>query len=86
MAIFKACRPFFICLDSPQSLNVIFRIVKNKKLFRLRKDRIIGGVCAGLADYFEIDPIIMRLIFLALLFAGAGLLIYIIAWIFIPSK
>jgi len=60
--------------------------VKNKKLFRLRKDRIIGGVCAGLADYFEIDPIIMRLIFLALLFAGAGLLIYFIAWIFIPSK
>ena len=60
--------------------------MKNRKLFRSRKDKIIGGVCVGLADYFEIDPIIVRLVFLALLFAGAGLLIYIIAWIFIPSK
>lgn len=60
--------------------------MKRKKLYRSKKDKVIGGVCGGLADYFEIDSIIMRLIFLALLFAGAGLLIYIVAWIFVPLK
>jgi phage shock protein PspC (stress-responsive transcriptional regulator) len=60
--------------------------MKNKKLYRSKKDRAIAGVCAGMAEYFGIDPIIMRLLFLVFLFAGFGLLIYIISWIFIPSK
>lgn len=59
---------------------------RNKKLFRSRKDTVIGGVCGGLAEYFGVDPIIIRLLFLVFLFAGFGLLIYIIAWIFIPVK
>lgn len=57
-----------------------------KKLYRSEKDRVLAGVCAGLADYFSVDPIIMRLLFLVLLFAGVGLFVYIIAWIFIPLK
>lgn len=60
--------------------------MKNKKLYRSKSDKILGGVCGGLAEYFEIDPIIVRLVFLALLFAGAGLLVYIIGWIFIPKR
>ena len=60
--------------------------MKKSKLYRSEKGKIIGGVCAGFAEYFSIDPIIVRLIFLALLFAGGGLLVYIIGWIFIPSK
>lgn len=57
-----------------------------KKLYRSEKDRALAGVCAGLADYFGVDPIITRLLFLVLLFAGVGLFVYIIAWIFIPLK
>jgi len=56
-----------------------------KKLMRDPDDRIIGGVCAGLAHYFNISPIVMRLIVLALFFgAGFGLLIYIALWIIMP--
>lgn len=58
-----------------------------KKLYRSRKDRMIGGVCGGIADYFDIDPTLVRLAFLLILLArGAGLLAYIIAWIIIPEK
>ncbi len=57
-----------------------------KKLMRDPNDRIIGGVCAGLAHYFGISPIVMRLIVLALfLGAGFGLLIYIILWMIMPQ-
>ncbi len=58
-----------------------------KKLYRSRKDRIIGGVCGGIANYFDIDPTLVRLAFLLILLArGAGLLAYVIAWIIIPEK
>ncbi len=60
--------------------------MKKGKLYRLKKDAVIAGVAAGVADYFNIDPIIVRLIFLALLFAGFGFILYVIAWIVIPSK
>jgi phage shock protein C len=60
--------------------------MKVKKLYRSRKDSVLGGVCGGLAEYFGIDSIIMRLLFLILLFSGFGVIIYIIAWIFIPQK
>ena len=46
-----------------------------------------GGVCGGLAEYFAIDPVIVRLIFvLAVIFGGSGILAYIILWIIIPQK
>lgn len=56
-----------------------------RRLFRNPNDKIIGGVCSGLANYFDIDPVIVRLIMVVLfLGAGIGLLAYIIAWIVIP--
>jgi phage shock protein PspC (stress-responsive transcriptional regulator) len=55
-----------------------------KKLYRSRTNKIIGGVAGGLAEYFDIDPIIMRLAFFGLVFSGAFLLAYIVAWIFVP--
>lgn len=55
-----------------------------KRLYRSRKDRVIGGVCGGLAEYFGIDPLIVRLVALVLLFFGGGFLLYIIGWIAIP--
>lgn len=58
-----------------------------KKLYRPKKNRIIAGVCAGLANYFNIDPWIVRLVFLALLFAdGVAALIYIILIFVIPEE
>lgn len=58
----------------------------SKKLYRSKNNRVIAGVCGGLAEYFDIDPIIVRLITLILvLSAGAGLLAYIIAWIVVPE-
>lgn len=56
-----------------------------KKLCRSIKDRKIAGICGGLGEYFNIDPVIPRVLFVALMFAGGiGLLIYIIMWIIIP--
>jgi len=58
-----------------------------KRLFRSRKDRILGGVCGGLGTYFNLDPVLMRLIWVVLFFfAGFGLLAYIVAWIVIPEE
>jgi phage shock protein C len=58
-----------------------------RKLYRTREDRKIAGVCGGLGEYFDIDPTIVRLLWLALLFAaGSGVLAYIVAWIIIPEK
>ena len=55
-----------------------------KRLYRSKKDSKIAGVCSGMGDYFEIDPVIVRLIFLATFFIGAGSLVYLIGWLIIP--
>jgi phage shock protein C len=58
-----------------------------KKLLRSKKSRMIAGVCGGFGEYFNIDPTIMRLVAVALIFAsGAGLIAYIICWIIIPER
>lgn len=58
-----------------------------KRLYRLRQDRKIAGVCSGIAAYFDIDPTIVRLIWvLIVLFGGFGLLAYLLAIIIIPEK
>lgn len=58
-----------------------------KKLYRSVTDKMVAGVCGGLAEYFAIDPVIVRLIFvLAVIFGGSGILAYIILWIIIPQK
>lgn len=58
-----------------------------KRLYRSRYEKKIGGVCAGLADFFQIDVTVVRLIWVLLaVFAGTGILAYIIAWIIIPEE
>lgn len=59
-----------------------------KRLYRSKRDRILGGVCAGLGEYFDIDPSIVRLLWaaLTLLSLGTGIIVYIIAWILIPEQ
>lgn len=58
-----------------------------KRLYRSYTDKMLGGVCGGLGEYFDIDPVIIRVLFIvAVLFGGGGILAYIILWIVIPQK
>lgn len=58
-----------------------------KKLYRSSENKKICGVCAGLAEYFDFDVTIMRIIFLLLLFAfGGGVLAYLICALVMPVK
>ena len=56
----------------------------DNKLYRDSSNRILGGVCSGIAQYFKIDPIIVRILFF--LFSGFGLIAYLILWIGVPIK
>ena len=59
---------------------------KPKRLFRNINDKVIGGVASGISNYFKIDPLITRIIFITMaFFGGFGLLAYIICWIGIPA-
>lgn len=58
-----------------------------KKLYRSRKDRMIAGVCGGLGEYFGLDPLIFRIIFLVMTLGGGfGVLLYIILAIIMPNE
>jgi phage shock protein PspC (stress-responsive transcriptional regulator) len=60
---------------------------QNKILYRSETDKVIGGVCGGLAETFGIDSTLVRLVFLvAFIFGGTGLLLYLILWVIIPTK
>lgn len=57
-----------------------------KKWYRSRNDKLIGGVAGGIAEYFDIDPVIVRIIFaFTVIIGGSGLLAYILLWIIIPE-
>ena len=58
----------------------------NKKLYRNTSNKMIAGVCSGLAEYLNIDPTIVRLIWALIALSGAGLLAYLIAALIIPEK
>ncbi|MFP4457001.1 MAG: PspC domain-containing protein [Clostridia bacterium] len=58
----------------------------NRRLYRSRTQRKIAGVCGGIAEYFQVDVTLIRLLALLLFFTGGGLLIYIIAAIVIPEE
>jgi phage shock protein C len=58
-----------------------------KKLYRSRQNRMIGGVCGGIAEYFNIDPVIVRIAAVALFFmGGSALMAYVIGLIAIPNE
>ena len=57
-----------------------------KRLRRNKIDGVVGGVCAGIGDYIGIDPVMVRIAYIAsMVFAGVPLFIYFICWIFIPA-
>lgn len=56
-------------------------------LYRSRENSMIGGVAGGIAEYFDVDVAVVRLLWvISILFAGSGVLAYIIAWIVIPER
>ncbi len=58
-----------------------------KRLYRSAKDKILGGVCGGIAEYLNADPVLIRLIWAAaILVYGSGLLLYLIAWMIVPRN
>jgi phage shock protein PspC (stress-responsive transcriptional regulator) len=61
--------------------------IMNKTLYRSGENRIIAGVCAGVAEYFDIDAAVIRFVWALSVFAGgAGIWAYLIAWIIIPEN
>ncbi|MDE3252249.1 MAG: PspC domain-containing protein [Bacteroidota bacterium] len=57
------------------------------RLFRDENEKILGGVCGGLANYLRIDPTIVRLVFALISFgAGTGILLYILLWVILPAR
>ena len=58
-----------------------------KRLYRSKKDRMLGGVCGGIAEYFVLDPALVRVGWLIFtLMGGSGILAYIFCWIIIPNN
>lgn len=58
-----------------------------KRLYLSDKNRVIAGVCGGIGEYFNIDPVIIRLIWVLFALAyGTGILAYLIAWLIIPRR
>ena len=59
----------------------------DKRLYRSRTDRMVGGVCGGLARYFNVDPTVMRLLFVLLtVVPGGSILPYLILWLVVPEE
>ncbi|HMI32742.1 MAG TPA: PspC domain-containing protein [Propionibacteriaceae bacterium] len=57
-----------------------------RKLYRSRTERMVAGVCGGLAEYFNVDTTVIRVLFLVLtLFGGSGLVVYVVMWILVPD-
>jgi len=59
---------------------------ESKRLYRSQKEKMIAGVCGGIAEYFNIDPVIVRIIAILLLLPGGapGLIPYLVLWVVIP--
>jgi len=72
---------------SEQSQSYAGNAGTSKRLFRNENDKVIGGVCGGLANYFGLDPMVVRIIFVVVSLAfGTGVLAYLILWIAVPSS
>ena len=58
---------------------------RSRRMYRDSQDKNIGGVCSGLAYYFNTDPLLLRILFVIGLFMGFGFLLYIVLWIALPQ-
>ena len=72
--------------DAPGAPSVAPAYVPPKKLVRSINNKKIAGVCAGVADYFDIDPTLVRVLWLlATLIPGPNIIVYVILWIVLPQ-
>jgi phage shock protein C len=61
--------------------------MSSQKLYRSQANKVFAGVCGGLAEYFDVDPVVIRIIFvLMVLFGGSGVLLYIVAIFIVPKR
>ena len=58
----------------------------HERLMRARYDKIVSGVCGGLAAYFQIDPIIVRVVMLLVMMTGVGFILYPVLWVLMPVE
>lgn len=59
----------------------------SRRLYRSKTNRVLAGVCGGLAEYFDVDPLLVRIIFIILVLSGGlGILFYLISWLIMPSN
>ncbi|NLI92688.1 MAG: PspC domain-containing protein [Peptococcaceae bacterium] len=58
----------------------------NKPLYRSNRNKVLAGVCSGIAEYFEMDPTIIRIIWVLSIFAGVGIIAYIVCWLIMPES
>jgi phage shock protein C len=73
-------------LDLPAA-SAARRSLMAKRMYRSRENSMIAGVCGGIGEYFDVDPVFIRIIAVLLLFAkGVGLIAYIVAWIAMPQR
>lgn len=72
---------------SQQAGSSTYTADEPRRLYRSENDKILGGVCGGLANYFHLDPAVMRILFVLITFGwGAGFLLYIILWAVLPTR
>lgn len=58
-----------------------------RQLRRSKSNRMIAGVCGGLGEYLEVDPVLVRLLLVvATLMGGSGIILYLVAWVLIPEE
>jgi phage shock protein PspC (stress-responsive transcriptional regulator) len=57
-----------------------------RQLYRSRRNAVIAGVCGGLGEYFDVDPVLVRIIWLIALFSGIGVILYFLCWLLIPQR
>src|SRR5215475_11976444 len=92
-----ACRNLCRALRVEQSRNAVTMSaggaranikerIMNNQLMRSSSDRMIGGVCGGLAEYFNIDSAIVRLVFVLAVLSGISPLVYLVLWIVMPEQ
>lgn len=73
--------------DQPDPISTGETTADSRRLRRRTGDRVIGGVAAGVADYLNVDPLLVRAGFAGLMiFGGAGLILYVLAWVLIPAQ
>jgi len=57
-----------------------------KRLYRSNTNKVIAGVCGGIGEYFDVDPVLIRVVWIVFGLMGAGILAYMVAWIIIPKE